>query len=115
MFIYRWEYLTEKIAYERRVRENKLKAAMQITKKQNAEFVELVDSAKLDKFVQERKEKRRKQDGVDEESMPVKSLKRPRVGNAKSFHQVKAMAVNYGENVTSKMGKTTLRSIFPSR
>ena len=26
--VFRWEYLTEKLAYERRVRESKLKAAM---------------------------------------------------------------------------------------
>lgn len=106
---FKWEHLTEKIAYERRIRENKLKAALQQTKKVNAEFMELVDKAKTEKFVEERKEKRRRQ--VDGGAPEVAGEARPKKSN-KSFHQVKPLSVNYGENKYSAVAQETLSSIF---
>lgn len=55
---FKWDYLTEKIAYERRVRENKLQLALMQSKKSNAEYVELVDKASAMKQVEARKRKR---------------------------------------------------------
>ena len=106
--LHRWEYLTEKIAYERRTREAKLQAALQITKRQNAEFAELVEKAKTDKHVEERKRKRQIDDVVAlEDSTGVKS--------GKGFHQVRPIADNYGDTEYSVVGKETLKKIFNSK
>ena len=56
---FKWEFLTEKISYERRVREQKVNAAMMQAKRENAEFVELVEQTKAQKHVGQRKEKRK--------------------------------------------------------
>lgn len=58
---FKWEFLTEKISYERRVREQKVNAAMMQSKRENAEFVELVEQTKGQKHVEQRKEKRKLQ------------------------------------------------------
>ena len=60
--MFRWDYLTEKFAYERRVQENKLKASMMQAKRQNAEFKELVEKNKAFEHIKERKRKRGEQD-----------------------------------------------------
>ena len=60
---FKWDYLTEKFAYERRVRETKLRASMMQAKRANAEFVELVEKGKQEKFIAERKRKRSENDG----------------------------------------------------
>ena len=60
---FKWDYLTEKFAYERRVRETKLRASMMQAKRANAEFVELVEKGKQEKFIAERKRKRSGNDG----------------------------------------------------
>lgn len=62
-FNFRWDHLTEKFAYERRVRESKLKAAMMQAKRQNAEFVEMLDKDEAYQHVK----KRQRQHGVGEE------------------------------------------------
>ena len=54
---FKWDYLTEKFAYERRVRENKMRAAMMQAKRSNAEFVELVEKGKQQRYVEDRKRK----------------------------------------------------------
>ena len=63
---FKWDYLTEKFAYERRVRENKLKASMMQAKRSNAEFVDLVEKGKQQKYVEVRK---RKHGGADVEAV----------------------------------------------
>ena len=115
----RWEHLTEKIAYERRVRENKLKAALQITRKQNAEFVDMVDKAKIEKFVEQRQQgkKREREEGEDADVTRVKlDSKEGEISGKKKakkgFHQVKPISVYYGENEVTSVGKDTLRTIF---
>lgn len=55
---FRWSHLTEKVAYERRVREQKLKVEMMQARRENAAYVEMVETGKkLDK-IEERKRKR---------------------------------------------------------
>eukprot|EP00604_Paraphysomonas_vestita_P003364 CAMPEP_0174821010 /NCGR_PEP_ID=MMETSP1107-20130205/5241_1 /TAXON_ID=36770 /ORGANISM="Paraphysomonas vestita, Strain GFlagA" /LENGTH=261 /DNA_ID=CAMNT_0016037523 /DNA_START=42 /DNA_END=824 /DNA_ORIENTATION=+ len=55
---FKWDMLTEKFAYERRVRESKLRAAMQQAKQRNAEFIEMVEKDKIQKQIEEKKRKR---------------------------------------------------------
>ena len=51
-----WSHLTEKKAYERRVRDHKLRLEMVAAKKQNEEFRVLVDQAKMIKGIEGRKQ-----------------------------------------------------------
>mmetsp|Transcript_20179 Transcript_20179/g.29952 ORF Transcript_20179/g.29952 Transcript_20179/m.29952 type:complete len:257 (+) Transcript_20179:106-876(+) len=54
-----WSHLTEKVAYERRVREQKLRVELMHARKENAEYVQLVETGKkLDK-IEERRKKRK--------------------------------------------------------
>jgi hypothetical protein len=64
--------LTEKFAYERRVRESKLKAAMLQAKRQNAEFVEMLDKDEAYQHVKKRGKKRQMEtgEGAGEQSQP---------------------------------------------
>lgn len=61
---FQWSHLTEKVAYERRVREQKLKISMMEAKKENQMFTSLVESSKVLDKINERREKR----GKDEEN-----------------------------------------------
>lgn len=55
---FKWSHLTEKVAYERRVREQKLRVEMMQARRENAAFVQMVETGKkLDK-IEERKRKR---------------------------------------------------------
>lgn len=48
---FKWSHLTEKVAYERRVREQKLRVEMMQARRENASYVELVETGKkLDKI-----------------------------------------------------------------
>lgn len=55
---FKWSHLTEKVAYERRVREQKLRVEMMQARRENAAYVQMVETGKkLDK-IEERKRKR---------------------------------------------------------
>ena len=56
---FKWSHLTEKTAYERRVREQKLRVEMMQARRENASYTHLVETGKkLDK-IEERKRKRK--------------------------------------------------------
>jgi ESF2/ABP1 family protein len=56
---FKWSHLTEKVAYERRVREQKLRVEMMQARRENASYTQLVETGKkLDK-IEERKRKRK--------------------------------------------------------
>ena len=55
---FKWSHLTEKVAYERRVREQRLRVEMMQARRENAAYVQMVETGKkLDK-IEERKRKR---------------------------------------------------------
>ena len=55
---FKWSHLTEKVAYERRVREQKLRVEMMQARRENAAYVQMVETGKkLDK-IEARKRKR---------------------------------------------------------
>ena len=61
---FKWSHLTEKVAYERRVREQKLRVEMMQARRENASYVQMVETGKkLDK-IEERKRKRGETDRV---------------------------------------------------
>ena len=58
---FQWSHLTEKVAYERRVREQKLRVEMMQARRENASYVELVEAGKkLDRIEERRNNKKRK-------------------------------------------------------
>ena len=60
---FQWSHLTEKVAYERRVREQKLRVEMMQARKENVAYTELVETGKkLDKIA-ERKRRRAEKEG----------------------------------------------------
>ncbi|KAL3940134.1 MAG: hypothetical protein SGARI_001110, partial [Bacillariaceae sp.] len=62
---FKWSHLTEKVAYERRVREQKLRVEMMQAKRENAAYAEMVEMGKkLDK-IEERKRRRGDLSGVE--------------------------------------------------
>jgi ESF2/ABP1 family protein len=100
---FKWDYLTEKFAYERRVREQKLKAAMLQSKRTNAEFVELVEKQKAQSHYDERKRKRG--DNGDNDNNESKKIRR-------KFHQNKIIANQHGENERQAVDSRFLKSVW---
>lgn len=61
---FKWSHLTEKVAYERRVREQKLRVEMMQARRENAAYVQMVETGnKLDK-IEERKRRRGEHEAV---------------------------------------------------
>eukprot|EP00752_Nemacystus_decipiens_P003066 g2842.t1 len=58
---FKWDHLTEKVAYERRVRSQKLRLETMQAKRENARYVELVESGRSFAKMEERKRKRREE------------------------------------------------------
>ncbi|CAM9168907.1 unnamed protein product [Pylaiella littoralis] len=59
---FKWDHLTEKVAYERRVRSQKLRLETMQAKRENARYVELVESGRSFAKMEERKRKRKEDD-----------------------------------------------------
>ena len=55
---FKWSHLTEKVAYERRVREQKLRIEMMHARRENAAYVQMVETGKKLDRIEERKRKR---------------------------------------------------------
>ena len=97
---FKWEYLTEKFAYERRVREQKLNAAMLKAKKVNQEFVEKVEKDKTEKHIKNRINAKGTESGNSKSN-----------GRKRNFFQTNSLGSNHGEN-RSKIKKSLLTEIF---
>ena len=53
-----WSHLTEKVAYERRVREQKLRVEMMQAKRENSAYAKLVEAGEAFDHIRERRSKR---------------------------------------------------------
>jgi ESF2/ABP1 family protein len=68
---FQWSHLTEKVAYERRVREQKLRLETMQARRETAAYRELVETGKkLDK-IEERRKRRRREEEEDDEAAPT--------------------------------------------
>jgi ESF2/ABP1 family protein len=66
---FQWSHLTEKVAYERRMREQKLMVEMMQAKKENAAYIALVEAGrKIDKIEQKRRQK------AEKKGLPVQDI-----------------------------------------
>ena len=108
---FKWDYLTEKFAYERRVRENKLKASMMQAKRSNAEFVELVEKGKQQKYVDDRKRKNR---GASQDSKSVVE-KLPVNSGEKEVKRVFSQRSVLASTGPQYIDKTLLGSVFAKK
>jgi ESF2/ABP1 family protein len=61
---FKWSHLTEKVAYERRVREQKLRVEMMEIRRENASYVAQVEAGKKLDYIEERKRKRQQKIGA---------------------------------------------------
>jgi len=60
---FKWSHLTEKVAYERRVREQKLRIEMMEVRRENASYIAQVEAGKKLDHIEERQRKRQKKEG----------------------------------------------------
>lgn len=59
---FKWEHLTEKVAYERRIREQKMRIEMMQARRENAAYAEKVEQGMVLDRIEERRKKRGKSD-----------------------------------------------------
>ena len=62
---FRWEHLTEKVAYERRIREQKMRIEMMQARRENAAYAEKVEQGLVLDRIEERRRKKGKDKGDD--------------------------------------------------
>lgn len=63
---FKWSHLTEKVAYERRVREQKLRVEMMEVRRENASYIAQVEAGKKLDYIEDRRRKRQEQEGGSE-------------------------------------------------
>lgn len=113
---FKWDYLTEKFAYERRVRENKLKASMMQAKRSNAEFIDLVEKGKQQKYVESRKRKHEtavdgKASNETKKSNPLDESRALQKGVKRVFRQSSGLS----SSGTQYVDKNLLGSVFRNK
>jgi len=57
---FKWEHLTEKVAYERRIREQKMRIEMMQARRENAAYAEKVEQGMVLDRIEERRKKKGK-------------------------------------------------------
>lgn len=108
----RWEFLTEKLTYERRLRETKLKAALLQARKMNSEMSELIEKTKVQEQVNERRKKRKlDDDGDNQQTSTGDSEERMQKQMKRKFKQNRMIGAEYDDH-GNKVDKRLLNSIF---
>lgn len=104
---FKWDLLTEKFAYEKRVKEQKLKVAMDQAKRTNEDISQLIEQTKIKKHMDERREKKRSAEsgggGNSGADIDERFGKRSR--------QAQPIGKNYGEK-EHKASSSLITSIF---
>lgn len=72
---FKWEHLSEKVAYERRMREQKLRLEMVHAKKENQAYSSLVEAGKVMDRIEMKRQKKRIRDESDEANGSQKKAK----------------------------------------
>lgn len=100
MHQFKWSHLTEKVAYERRVREQKLRVEMMQARRENAAYSQLVETGqKIDKIEARLERKRQQTKSADDKgtlSTTVKNAKDnrgegPSPKKQRTHHQAKPL------------------------
>ena len=85
---FKWSHLTEKVAYERRVREQKLRVEMMEVKRENAAFVTQLEQGKKMDYIEERLRKKGNGGGASERKSRKIRQKKPFQGSGGSTKSV---------------------------
>ena len=85
---FKWSHLTEKVAYERRVREQKLRVEMMEVKRENAAFVSQLEQGKKMDYIEERLRKKGNSGGASEKKGRTIRQKKPFQGSGGSTKSV---------------------------
>eukprot|EP00815_Leptocylindrus_aporus_P003107 CAMPEP_0116069732 /NCGR_PEP_ID=MMETSP0322-20121206/12499_1 /TAXON_ID=163516 /ORGANISM="Leptocylindrus danicus var. apora, Strain B651" /LENGTH=269 /DNA_ID=CAMNT_0003557225 /DNA_START=1 /DNA_END=810 /DNA_ORIENTATION=- len=81
---FKWSHLTEKVAYERRVREQKLRVEMMHAKREHAAYAKLVEAGEIMDRIQHRRESRRDENLSSEQTLHgLTSPKRRKIRQSK--------------------------------
>ena len=72
---FKWSHLTEKVAYERRMREQKVRLEMTKARKENQSFAELVEAGKVMDKIEQRRKRKHVDDGNGSESRTTNDTK----------------------------------------
>jgi len=108
---FEWSHLTEKVAYERRVREQKLRVEMMQAKRENSNFRDLVETGmKLDK-IEERRRKREEKEGTTNDNFEARNVddnEQERKKRRRRTRQIKP--IDERKNASAK--KPLLQAIF---
>jgi len=104
---FKWRHLTEKIAYEKRVREQKLRMEMMQAKKDNAQYMELVEKGKQFKKMDEKKRKRSSDKNSADDNLQHPNIRRRFKQLEGSFHAA--------GNASTKLGSDLLKSVFATK
>jgi hypothetical protein len=102
--------LTEKFAYEKRIRESKLRAALRQSKKEIEEMKELIEKTEVEEKIQNRKRSRPSNNGEDIKE-PFENKKKSKVSH---FRQEKPIAMEYDDS-EKKINSKVLQKIFQKR
>lgn len=81
---FKWSHLTEKVAYERRVREQKLRVEMMEVRRENASYIAQVEAGKKLDYIEERRKRKGLGVGANGEDDGDKS-KRRKIRQKKPF------------------------------
>ena len=82
---FKWSHLTEKVAYERRVREQKLRVEMMEVRRENASYIAQVEAAKKLDHIEERQRKRLEKNGGGGGKDVGQEAKRRKIKQKKPF------------------------------
>jgi len=85
---FKWSHLTEKVAYERRVREQKLRVEMMEVKRENAAFVSQLEQGKKMDYIEERLRTKGNSGGTSEKKSRKIRQKKPFQGSGGSTKSV---------------------------
>lgn len=85
---FKWSHLTEKVAYERRVREQKLRVEMMEVKRENAAFVSQLEQGKKMDYIEERLRRKGNSGGASEKKSRKIRQKKPFQGSGGSTKSV---------------------------
>ena len=106
---FQWSHLTEKVAYERRVREQKLRIEMMQAQRENANYTSLVQAGKTMDHIEKRLQRKRKQQNTDTDPSNNNNTKEPPLSTRmkkRSFPQTKL--------VQESSDKATKRAVLQS-
>ena len=84
---FQWSHLTEKVAYERRMREQKLKIEMMKARKENQAYSELVEAGKIMDRIEAKRRKREEKDNNENGGVKKQKISKDEKKRLRKFKQ----------------------------